>query len=357
MKAIIYTKYGPPEVLQLKEVEKPVPKDNEVLIKIFATTVNRTDCGFRKPEYPVIIRLINGFFKPKKQILGSEFSGVVEAVGKNVKLFKVGDEVFGLTGNNFGAHAEYVCLPEDGAIVTKPVNMNYEEAAAVCDGLMLAYNYLKEIKNLSGKKILIYGASGSIGTAAVQLAIYLGREIIIQENENHPMTLSHVQNGAEVTAVCNTKNLELVKSLGANRVIDYTKEDFTKINQTFDVVFDAVGKSSYFKCKNLIKKGGVYFSTDLGFLAQNPFFALWTAVFGAMPSGKKVLFPLPTERKEDIQFFKEIIEAGKYKAVIDRRYKLEEIVEAYKYVETEQKTGNVIITLNHDNNSEQPIKF
>ncbi|NWG76121.1 MAG: NAD(P)-dependent alcohol dehydrogenase [Rubrivivax sp.] len=336
MKAITYTKYGPPEVLQLKEVEKPVPKDNEVLIKIFATTVNRTDCGFRKPEYPVIIRLINGLFKPKKQILGSELAGVVEAIGKNVKLFKVDDEVFGLTGNYFGAHAEYVCLPEDGAIVTKPVNMNYEEAAAVCDGLMLAYNYLKEIKNLSGKKILIYGASGSIGTAAVQLAKYFG---------------------FEVTAVCNTKNLELVKSLGANHVIDYTMEDFTKIGQTFDVVFDAVGKSSYFKCKKLINKSGVYFSTDLGFLSQNHFLALWTSVFGAMPSGKKVLFPLPKERKEDIQFFKEIIEAGKYKAVIDRRYKLEEIVDAYRYVETEQKTGNVVITLNHGNSSEQPTKL
>jgi NADPH:quinone reductase-like Zn-dependent oxidoreductase len=326
MKAAVYTNYGPPEVIQIKEVEKPVPKDNEVLIKIFATTVNRTDCGFRKPEYPVIIRLINGFFKPKKQILGSEFSGVVEAVGKNVKLFKIGDEVFGLTGNNFGAHAEYVCLPEDGAIVTKPINMNYEEAAAVCDGLMLAYNYLKDIKNLTGKKILIYGASGSIGTAAVQLAKYFNLEI---------------------AAVCNTKNLGLIKSLGSNKVIDYIKEDFTKIGQTFDVVLDAVGKSSYFKCKKLIKKGGVYFSTDLGYLAQNPFLALWTSVFGSMPSSKKVLFPLPKERKEDIQFFKEIIEAGKYKAVIDRRYKLEEIVDAYRYVETEQKTGNVVITIGY----------
>jgi len=326
MKAIIYTKYGPPEVLQLKEVEKPTPKDNEVLVKIFATTVNRTDCGFRKPEYPVIIRLTNGLFKPKKQILGSELAGIVEEVGINVKLFKKGDEVFGLTGNNFGAHAEYICLPEDGAVVTKPSNMNFEEAAAVCDGLMLAYNYIKEIKDPAGKNILIYGASGSIGTSTVQLAKYFG---------------------LEVTAVCNTKNLELVKSLGAEVVIDYIKEDFTKINQSFDVVMDAVGKSSYFKCKNLIKPGGIYFSTDLGYLAQNPFLALWTSIFGAMPCGKKVLFPIPKEKKKDIQLFKEIIEAGKYKAVIDRKYKLEEIVEAYKYVETEQKTGNVVITIAH----------
>ena len=345
MKAIIYTKYGPPEVLQLREIEKPVPKNNEVLIKIFATTVNRTDCGFRKPEYPVIIRLVNGLFKPKKQILGSELAGVVEEIGSDVKLFKKGDEVFGLTGNSFGAHAEYICLPEDGAITKKPSNMSFEEAAAVCDGLMLAYNYIKEIKEPSEKKILIYGASGSIGTAAVQLAKYLGREIIMQENENHPINLSHVLNGAKVTAVCNTKNLELVKTLGADTVIDYTKEDFTKINQTFDVVMDAVGKSSYFKCKNLLTPSGVYFSTDLGFLAQNPFLALWTSIFGKMPSGRKVLFPIPKEKKADIQFFKEIIESGKYRAVIDRKYKLDEIVEAYKYVETEQKTGNVVITV------------
>jgi len=326
LKAITYTKYGPPEVLQLKDVEKPVPKHNEVLIKIIATTVNRTDCGFRKPEYPVIIRLINGLFTPKRKILGSEIAGLVEEVGRDVKLFKKGDEVFGLTGNIFGAHAEYICLPEDGAIVTKPINMNFEEAAAVCDGLMLAYNYIKEIDEPMSKRFLIYGASGSIGTAAVQLAKYFG---------------------LEVTAVCNTKNLELVKSLGAEVVIDYIKEDFTKINQSFDVVMDAVGKSSYFKCKNLIKPGGIYFSTDLGYLAQNPFLALWTSIFGAMPCGKKVLFPIPKEKKKDIQLFKEIIEAGKYKAVIDRKYKLEEIVEAYKYVETEQKTGNVVITIAH----------
>ena len=327
MKAVVYTKYGPPDVLKLTEVEKPVPKHNEVSIKIIATTVNRTDCGFRKPEYPVIIRLTNGLFKPKKQILGSEIAGVVDEVGRDVKLFKKGDEVFGLTGNNFGAHAEYICLPEDGAVVTKPANMSFEEAAAVCDGLMLAYNYIKEIKDPAGKKILIYGASGSIGTAAVQLSKYFG---------------------LEVTAVCNTKNLELVKSLGADEVIDYAKDDFTKINQTFDVVFDAVGKVSFFRCRNLIRKGGVYFSSDLGFLAHIPFFAFWTSIFGAMPCGKKVLFPLPKVKKEDVKLFKEIIEAGKYKAVIDRRYKLEEIVEAYKYVETEQKTGNVVITIVHN---------
>ena len=322
MKAIVYTKYGPPEVLQLKEVEKPTPKDNEVLIKVHATTVNRTDCGFRRPEYPLIIRLINGVLKPKRTILGSELAGEVEAVGKGVKLFKTGDQVFGLTGNKFGAHAEYICLPEDASIVTKPANMNYEEAAAVCDGAMLAFTFIRKISLQKGDKILIYGASGSIGTAAVQLAKYYG---------------------AVVTAVCNTKNLELVKSLGADEVIDYTKDDFTKIGQTYKIVFDAVGKASFFRCKNLIDKGGFYFSTDLGFLVQNLFLVLWTGIFGS----KKVKFPIPKDRKEDVAFFKELIEAGKYKAVIDRRYPLEQIVEAYRYVETGQKTGNVVITVGH----------
>src|SRR3989304_9359306 len=276
MKAIVYTKYGPPDVLQLKEVEKPTPKDNEVLIKVHATTVNRTDCGFRRPEYPLIIRLINGVLKPKRTILGSELAGEVEAVGKGVKLFKTGDQVFGLTGNKFGAHAEYICLPEKASIVTRPANMNYEEEAAVCDGAMLAFTFIRKISLQKGDKILIYGASGSIGTAAVQLAKYFG---------------------AVVTAVCNTKNLELVKSLGAEEVIDYTKTDFTKINQTFDVVFDAVGKTSFFRCRNLLKKGGGYFSSDLGFLAQIPFLALWTSIFGKLPSGKKVLFPIPKASK------------------------------------------------------------
>jgi NADPH:quinone reductase-like Zn-dependent oxidoreductase len=317
MKAVVYEKYGPPKVLQLKEVEKPVPKDNEVLIKICATTVNRTDCGFRKPEYPLIIRLVNGLFNPKRKILGSELAGEVEAVGKNVMLFKKGDQVFGLTGDNFGAHAEYICLPENAAIVTKPANMNFEESAAVCDGLMLAYNLIQKADLRKGSGILIYGASGSIGTAAVQLAKYYG---------------------ADVTAVCNTKNLELVKSIGADEVIDYTKEDFTKLEKTFDVVLDSVGKTSFFRCRNLIKKGGIYFSTDFGFLAQNVFLTLWTSVFGAMPCGKKVLFPLPKASKKDVNFFKEIIEAEKYKAVIDKKYKLEEIVKL-TYVETEQKTG------------------
>ncbi len=329
MKAVVNTKYGPPDVLELKEVEKPIPKDNELLIKIYATTVNRTDCGLRSAD-PFIARFFIGFFRPKRTILGSELAGEVEAVGKDVEQFKKGDKVFGLTGDHFGAHAEYICLPEDASIVTKPVNMNYEEAAAICDGAMLAFTYINKINLQEGQKILINGASGSIGIAGVQLAKYFK---------------------AEVTAVCNTKNLELIKSLGADKVIDYTNEDFTKIDRTFDFVFDAVGKSSFSRCKKLLKKGGVYFSTDLGLLAQNPFLALWTAVFGGLPAGrgsKKVMFPLPKDSKEDVSFFKELVENGKYKAVIDRQYPLEQILEAYRYVEKGQKTGNVVINVEHN---------
>jgi len=224
-----------------------------------------------------------------------------------------------------GAHAEYICLPEDAAIITKPSRFSFEEAAAVCDGLMLAYNYLGKVKIGKRDKVLVYGASGSIGTAGVQLAKYFG---------------------ADVTAVCNTKNLGLVKSLGADEVIDYTKEDFTRHGKTYDVVFDAVGKTSYFKCRKLLKENGVYFSTDLGFLAQNPFLALASSVFGSLPgeSGKQFKFPLPKDSKKDVQFFKEIIEAGKYKAVIDRCYPFDQIIDAYRYVETGEKTGNVVIT-------------
>lgn len=319
MKAITYTKYGPPEVLHLSEVEKPTPKDNEVLIKIYATTVNRTDCGFRNPEY-LIVRLISGLFRPKINILGSEMSGEIEAIGKDVKTFKKGDQVFGLNTYKFGTHAEYICIPQKGSIAAKPSNMSYEEAAAVCDGLMLAMTYIRKIDFKNVQKILINGASGSIGSACVQLA---------------------KSYGTKITAVCDTKNLELVKSLGADKVIDYTKDDFTKDGQLYDVVIDAVGKSSFFRCKKLLKPGGVYFSTELGFLSQNIFLAMLTPIIGS----KKVKFPIPKDSKEDIAYFKEIIEAGEYKAVIDRIYPLEQIIEATRYVESGRKTGNVVISL------------
>lgn len=319
MKAIVYTKYGPPEVLQLKEVDKPVPADDEVLIKIHATTVNRTDCGFRKAEY-FAVRIVGGLFKPNKNILGTELSGEIEAIGKNVTKFKVGDAVFGLSTFKFGTHAEYICMKESKSIVAKPRNLNHIESAAVCEGLMLAINYVGKVDFKKNPKILINRASGSIGSAAVQLAKYYG---------------------ADITAVCGTKNLELVKSLGAKEVIDYTKEDFTHNGQLYDVVLDAVGKSTFFKCKKIMKPNGVYFSSELGPWWQNVFLALWTPWF----SRKKVKFPIPTDSKKDMLFFKELLEGGHYRPIIDRIYPLEKIIEATEYVETGEKTGNVVISI------------
>jgi NADPH:quinone reductase-like Zn-dependent oxidoreductase len=320
MKAIIYTKYGPPEVAQLTEVETPVAKDNEVLIKIHATTVNRTDCGFRSASY-FIIRFFAGLIYPKNKILGNEFAGQIEAVGKDVQLFTPGDKVFGYDDRKFGAHASYKVMAADGPLTSLPNNMgSYDEAAPITEGGHYALCNIRAAKIKSGQNILINGATGAIGSAAVQLVKYLG---------------------ATVTAVCGTKHIALVQSLGADTVIDYTKEDFTQLNQSFDVIFDAVGKSSFGKCKPLLKKGGIYMSTELGYMSQNPFLAIITPLIG----GKKVLFPIPTINKKDVVFLKELVEAGKYKPVIDRHYPLEEIVEAYRYVETGQKTGSVVITL------------
>ncbi len=319
MKAIVYTKYGPPDVLQLEEVAKPTPKDNEVLVKVYATTVNRTDCAIRKAE-PFISRFITGLIRPKKTILGTEFAGKIEAVGKDVTSFKVGDKVFGFSGNDFGAHAEYMTMPEESVLTTMPINMTYEEAAPSNEGAHYALNHIRKANIQGGQRVLINGATGAIGSAAVQLVKYFG---------------------ADVTAVCNTKNMALVESLGADKVLDYTKEDFTKDDQMYDVVLDEVGKSSFSRCKPLLKPGGIYFSFEMGYMAQNLILALITPIIG----NKKVMFPIPKHSKEDIVLFKKLIEAGKFKGVIDRCYPLEEIVEAYKYVETGQKTGNVVITL------------
>ncbi len=277
MKASVNTKYGSPDILQLKEVEKPTPKDHEVLIKVHATTVNRTDTGLLGAEY-FLVRLYWGLFKPKKTVLGSEFAGEIVAVGKAVKSFKIGDPVFGLSAENFGAHAQYLCLPEKGSLALKPTNMTYQQAAAICEGAYLALNYYKAVNLQAGHKILINGTTGSIGSAGVQLAKYFG---------------------AEITAVANTKNLDLVKSLGADKVIDYTKEDFTKWAGSYDFIFDAVGKSSFLKSKHLLKKGGIYFSTELGYAYANPIFAL----LGLKMDGKKVIFPIPKDDKEQVVFF------------------------------------------------------
>ena len=320
MKAIVHTKYGPPEVAQLKEVEKPKPTKNEILIKIYATTVNRTDCGIRSAEY-FISRFFSGLFRPNQQILGCEFAGVVEAIGPEVREFKIGDKVFGLDDAKFGGHAEYKVIAEDKAITTIPEGLSFDIAAAISEGAHYAWVDIKAAKIQKGQNILINGATGAIGSSAVQLVKYLG---------------------ATVTAVCDTKNVELVKSLGADAVIDYKKEDFTQIKETFDVVFDAVGKSSFGKCKPLLKKGGIYISTELGYMSQNPFLAMITPFLG----GKKVLFPIPVTSKADIEFLKKLTAENHFKPVIDRTYQLGEVVEAYRYVETGQKTGNVVIIVN-----------
>jgi NADPH:quinone reductase-like Zn-dependent oxidoreductase len=319
MKASIAKNYGPPEVLTLEEVEKPSPKANEVRVKIHATTVNRTDCGFRRPDY-FIVRLINGFFKPRRKIFGTEFAGEVDAIGEKVSQFKIGDPVFGLNLNKFGTHAEYVCITENKAIALKPNNISYTEAAAVCDGLMMAITYLQKINFTTETKILINGASGSIGSAAVQLANYYG---------------------AHVTAVCNTRSTDIVKSIGADKIINYELEDFTKKGKTYDVILDTVGKSSYFKCKKILKPGGIYFSSELGFLGQNIFLPLTTPLF----SSRKVKFPIPACTQKDLEFFKALLESGNYNAVIDRNYSFDEIVEATRYVEMGEKIGNVVIRI------------
>jgi NADPH:quinone reductase-like Zn-dependent oxidoreductase len=322
MRSVIFDRYGPPEVLRLEEVERPVPRDDEVLVKVHASTVNRTDTGLRSAEY-FISRFLTGLLRPKRRIPGTELAGAIEAVGPAVTEFKVGDHVFGVSSRTAGAHAEFVCLPESTPLAHMPAGVTFEEAAAMPDGVILALSYLRRVDLRTKRKILIYGASGSIGTAGVQLAKYFD---------------------AEVTAICDTKNVELIRSLGADRVIDYMREDFTKSGETYDFIFDAVGKLSFKRCRGSLKPGGIYGSTDLGPYWQNPFLALWTSRIG----DKKVLFPIPRYTKKDVLFLKGLIEAGNYRAVIDRRYQLEDVVEANRYVETGQKTGNVVLIVSHD---------
>jgi NADPH:quinone reductase-like Zn-dependent oxidoreductase len=330
MKAIIYTKYGSPDVLQLKEIEKPTPKDNEVLIRIYAAPVsfgdimarNFKNISPRKFTMPLLLwlptRMYFGFTKPRIRILGSEFAGKIEAVGKNVKLFREGDQVFGYRGQRFGAYSEYLCMPEDGTVAIKPANMTYEEATTVPYGAIMASSILRKINIQKGQKVLINGASGGIGSMALQLAKYFG---------------------AEVTGVCSTPKLELVKSLGADKVIDYTKDDFTKNGETYDLIFDILGKSSFSRCKRSLKQNGCYLLAS--FKTSQLFHMLWTSIIG----NKKVICAMSSERIEDLIFIKGLIEAGKIKTIIDKRYPLEQTAEAHRYVETGNKKGNVVITL------------
>jgi NADPH:quinone reductase-like Zn-dependent oxidoreductase len=317
MKACVHTRYGPPEVVQVKEIDIPIPKENEVLIKVMNSTVNRTDCGFRSAEY-FISRFFSGLFKPKYQILGSEFAGIIEAVGEKVTLFSIGDRVFGYDDSRFGGHAEYKSIRQEDAVATIPENISFIQAAPICEGAHYAWGNIKAAKVKSGNNTMVYGATGAIGSAAVQL-------------------LKNI--GAKVTAVCATPQVELVRSLGADVVIDYLKEDFTDTNQQFDFIFDAVGKSSFGACKPLLKNKGIYISTELGKNAENVFLAISTAFIGK----KRVLFPLPTIDKNDVNYLKQLVIEGKFRPLIDRTYKIDEIVDAYQYVETGQKIGNVVI--------------
>ena len=320
MKAAIRRQYGPPQSIKIETIEKPKPKDQEVLIKVFATTVNRTD-GAILTGRPFIMKFFLGLRKPKSPFLGTDFAGIVEAVGKKVTAFKVNDKVFGFRDEGLASQAEYMCFAADGAILKMPDNTTYQEAVASIEGVHYAYNFMNKLPLNKGDKVLLNGATGAIGSALLQF-------------------LKH--RGIYTTAVCNTKNIALIKSLGADKIYDYTKEDFTKeADDKYDVVLDAVGKSSFGKCKPLLKKGGVYLSSELGWMAQNIFLALTTPFFGT----KKVIFPLPSNIKQSLLFIKDLIEQGQFKAVIDRSYPLEEIASAYTYVATGQKTGNVILEM------------
>lgn len=317
MKAIVHDRYGPPDVLHLEEVERPVPADDEILVRIHATTVTRTDCGLRA-AHPFISRFFTGLRRPKERILGMEFAGEVEAIGPGVKEFARGDRVFGARGS--GAHAEFIAIRESAPVAHMPASMSFEEAAAVCDGASLALPCLRGGNVGDGTSILVYGASGAIGTAAVQLAAAFG---------------------AEVTAVCGPNAVELVRSLGAGAVIDYTAEDFTKNGQRYDVVFDAVGKHSFRRSRRSLKPGGIFLETDLGFGWHVPWLILLTRFIG----DKQVKMGIPHFTKNDVLLVRELIEAGKFRAVIDRRYPMGEVVEATRYVETGTKIGNVVLSI------------
>lgn len=318
MKAVVYKEYGPPEVLQLAAVEKPVPKDNEVLIRIYASAVNSGDIRLRKAD-PFAVRLMFGLVRPGKQVLGVVFAGEIERIGKNVTLFKNGDQVYGTSVKHFGAYAEYLCLPEDGIMSIKPARLTYEEAAVIPFGGTTALHFLTKAKIQSGQKVLIYGASGAVGTAAVQLAKYFG---------------------ASVTAVCSTVNLAMVKSLGADRVIDYSKEDFSKSGELFDIIFDTTGHSPFSGAVKSLQKNGYYLRVV--HMAASPIVkGLWMS----LTSNKKVMGGVAKEKPEDLIFLNRLIEAGQFKPVIDRSYPLEQMVEAHRYVEKGHKKGNVAITV------------
>jgi NADPH:quinone reductase-like Zn-dependent oxidoreductase len=324
MKAVVYDRYGPPDVLRIEEVDRPVPRDDEFLVRVRATTVNRLDCHTREANrsnglvISGVSRLVSGILRPRQRILGSEFAGEVEAAGPAVSMFGVGNRVFGNTGLGFGTHAEFTCVPETARVAPMPEGMGFKETAAATDGSLNALWCLRLAGPLKGRRVLVHGASGAIATAAVQVAKLLG---------------------AEVTAVCGPKGVEIVKAIGADRVIDYTKEDFTSDRERYFSLFDAVGKESFAHCRGLIEPGGTYLATD-GF--RNLLLGFWTSRFG----DQKVMFKLPPRySQKDVVLIKELMEAGSYRPVIDRVYPIADVVEATRYVETQQKIGNVVLTV------------
>jgi NADPH:quinone reductase-like Zn-dependent oxidoreductase len=322
MKAVVYMRYGPPEVLQLKDIEKPVPKPNEVLVKVHAATVNRTDNATVK-AIPFFARLVTGLLKPKRTTPGTEFAGEVEAIGSAVTTLRVGDRVFGFDDQGSRAQAEYLAIREDFAAVI-PDDISFEQAAASSEGAHYARNFINKVNIKPGQTILVYGASGAIGSAMVQLLKAIN---------------------VKVTAVCGTRNTELVRSLGADRVIDYTREEFTRDSQQYDYVFDAVGKISFFQCRHLLHRDGAYVSSDLGYLAQNMYLPLVTSIIKPLLGGRRTIFPFPTDIPATLALVKKLMQEKRFRAVIDRRYPLDQVVDAYRYVEKGHKTGNVVITV------------
>ncbi len=319
MRAAVHTTYGPPDVVQILDVPRPATKDNELLIKVYATTVNRTDCGYRAAK-PFVLRALTGLTKPRRTVLGTEFAGVVEAIGGRVTSFQVGDRVFGYCEGRFGAHAEYMTMPEAGLLTTIPSHMGFVDAAPATEGSHYALAFIRKAMVRSGQDVLVYGATGGIGSAAVQLVKALG---------------------ANVTAVCAGAHGDLVTGLGADRVIDYTATDFTNDEQRYDVVMDAVGKSTFGRCRRLLKPHGLYLSSELGPYGQN----LMLPVVTSLRAGRRVKFPFPKDDPGMPTHIKELMESGAFKPVVDRRYTLDQIVEAYRYVESGQKIGNVVITM------------
>lgn len=317
VKAAVHTRYGPPDVVRVTESARPAPADDELLVRVRAATVNRTDCGFRSGK-PFLVRFFSGLRRPKVTVLGNEFAGEVVAVGRGVTAFAVGDRVFGYVEGRFGAHAEYLTVAKDAPVATMPAGWTFEAVAPATEGSHYALSLIRKAEVERGQVVLVYGATGAIGSAAVQILKSIG---------------------AEVTAVCDTENVALVEGLGADRVVDRNVVDFTDDARRYDLVFDAVGKSSFGRCRRLLVPGGIYVSTDLGPLSQNPFLALVTPLL----RGRKVLFPIPRQDQAIVAYLKGLLESGDFRPVVDRTYPLDEIVDAYRYVETGQKVGNVVI--------------